>query len=52
MEQFATRGGMVNFIIEDNRVQFEINIDAAERAGLKISSRALKLARVVRSLGQ
>jgi hypothetical protein len=51
MDQFAQLGGMVNLIIEENRVQFEINIDTAERAGLTISSRALKLARIVRSGG-
>jgi hypothetical protein len=45
---FATEGGAFNFFIESNRVRFEINPDAAERAGLKVSSKLLKLARVVR----
>ncbi|MDY6864049.1 MAG: YfiR family protein, partial [Thermodesulfobacteriota bacterium] len=30
-----------------NRVRFEINIDKAEKAGLKISSKLLKLAKIV-----
>jgi len=45
---FAQQGVMINFILEENRVHFEINVDAAERAGLKISSRLLSLAKVVR----
>lgn len=47
-EGFAKRGGMINFIIVDNRIAFEINIDAARRAGLSISSQLLKLAEIVR----
>jgi len=48
MERFANLGGMINFIIRDNKVQFEINVDAAERAGLKMSSKVLKFAKIVR----
>lgn len=45
---FARLGGVINFRIEDYRVRFEINVDAAERAGLKISSKLLSLARIVK----
>jgi hypothetical protein len=38
---------MINFTVAENKVQFEINVGAAERAGLKISSKVLKLARIV-----
>lgn len=34
--------------VEDNRVHFQINVDAAERAGLKIRSKLLGLARIVK----
>jgi hypothetical protein len=44
---FAERGGMINFILQDNHVRFQINPAAAERAGLKISSKLLQLADVV-----
>lgn len=44
---FAARGGMIGFVLEDRRVRFEINLAAAERAGLRISSRLLNLARLV-----
>ena len=49
MKRFAHSGGIINFIIEENRIHFEINIDAASRAQLKISSNLLKLAKIVRS---
>lgn len=45
---FAAGGGVVGFTIEDNRVRFEINPDSAEQAGLKISSKLLNLARIVK----
>jgi hypothetical protein len=36
--------GMINFIISDNRVRFEIDEAAAEQSGLTISSKLLSLA--------
>ncbi len=45
---FAVSGGTIQFTIEDNRVRFVINPDAADRAGLKISSKLLALAKIVR----
>lgn len=42
---FLTRGGMINFVAEDNRVRFDINQSAAERVNLKISAHLLRLAR-------
>ena len=47
MEDFAKKGGIVNFIKDGNKVRFEINIDSAKAAGLKISSKLLKLAKIV-----
>jgi hypothetical protein len=44
---FAANGGMVNFTGEQSRVRFEINEAAARRAGLKISSKLLRLAELV-----
>ena len=46
-ENFAARGGGVQFTLEDNHVHFIINVDATERAGLKLSSKLLSLAHVV-----
>jgi hypothetical protein len=47
MEQFAERGGMVAFTVEDQKVRFNVNVDAVERAGLKMGSQLLKLAKIV-----
>ena len=43
-QEFAQDGGMIGFRLEENKVRFEINLAAAERAGLKISARLLALA--------
>ncbi len=49
---FAQRGVALNFYLENQKVRFEINLDAAKRARLNISSQLLKLARIVRDQGQ
>lgn len=46
-ERFARSGGAVGFVIQDNRVRFEVNLSAAKRAGLTVSSKLLRLATVV-----
>jgi hypothetical protein len=48
MAGFTRRGGMIQFVLEGDRVRFEINIAAAKRAGLNLSSQLLKLAVAVR----
>ena len=47
-EGFATLGGIINLTVEENKVRFEINLLAANRAGLKISSKLISLARIVK----
>jgi hypothetical protein len=44
---FLRQGGMIAFVLEDGKVRFDINIQAPERADLKISSRVLRLARAI-----
>lgn len=44
---FAAAGGSIEFTIEGNHVRFLINPDAAQRAGLMLSSKLLMLARIV-----
>jgi len=44
---FASRGGIINFYLEGNKVRFEINPAAARRDGLKISSQLLNLGKIV-----
>ncbi|MBI5427168.1 MAG: YfiR family protein [Nitrospinae bacterium] len=43
----AQKGVLINFFIEDNKVRFEINVGAARRSGLVVSSELLNLARIV-----
>jgi hypothetical protein len=45
---FAGSGGMIEFILKDNKVRFEVNLTAAEKAGLTLSSQLLKVATDVR----
>lgn len=49
---FAQQGVVINFYIEENRVRFEINQDAVNRSGLKISSKLLNLAKIVHDEGR
>jgi len=49
MDRFAELGGMINLVTEQNRVRFDINVEAAEHARLKLDSRLLNLARVIHS---
>jgi hypothetical protein len=46
-QSFATRGVMVNFYLENNKIRFEINLEAARLAGLKISSNLLKMGKII-----
>jgi len=46
-QEFLETGGIVNFVIEDNKVRFDINLTASEKAGLKIRSQLLRLAKKV-----
>ena len=51
IEQFSAlgSGGMITFFRQQNTIKFEINLDNAEKAGLKISSKLLQVAKVIRS---
>ncbi len=44
VEGFAHAGGMINFVTRENSVGFEINRGAAERVGIKLRSRLLRVA--------
>lgn len=46
-EGLVQQGVMINFVLDDNRVQFEVNRKAIEVAGLKISSKLLSVAKLV-----
>ena len=48
-EGYAELGVMVNFYIDENKVRFEVNPEAAGRVRLKVGSQLLKLARIVKT---
>ena len=47
-DNFIDRGGIIRFIKSGGRIHFQINPDAAGRAGLQLSSKLLRLAEIVR----
>lgn len=50
MPQFSQRGGMIEFVLDGNRVRFAVNVTNAEDAGLNLSAALLKVAvRVTRN---
>src|SRR5579871_6206304 len=51
-QDFLAFGGMINFVLEQDRVRFEINLAAAEQHHLKLSSKLLSVARVVNLGGE
>ncbi|HWF48309.1 MAG TPA: YfiR family protein [Bryobacteraceae bacterium] len=48
MPRFSQRGGMIQFILEGNRVRFEVDLTATQSAGLALSSELLKVAAAVK----
>ncbi|MDH4188364.1 MAG: YfiR family protein [Nitrospira sp.] len=46
-DQFIHGGGIIKFFVENDTLRFEINPQAAEQAQLKISSKLLKLGRII-----
>ena len=46
--RFAQRVGMIGFFLENHRVRLEVNRPAAEKAGLRLSSKLLGVARLVK----
>jgi hypothetical protein len=46
--EFLKRGGMIQFVLDGNRVRFEVNLTATKNAGLYLSSELLRVAAAVR----
>jgi len=44
--KFLWDGGIIQFLIEDGKIRFEICPDAADKAGLRLSSRLMNLAKI------
>jgi hypothetical protein len=46
---FLERGGAIQFLVQNNRVRFAVNLPAARRGGLELSSELLKVAAYVKT---
>lgn len=47
LDHFSDAGGIVRFVIVNNKLRFEINVAAARAANLSISSKLLELAEII-----
>jgi hypothetical protein len=45
---FISTGGIIRFYLVDRKIHFEIGVDRAARAGLRIGSQLLRLGRIIR----
>jgi hypothetical protein len=43
-DSFSEAGGMIRFVVRQNKVRFEVDLAATRRAGLQVSSKLLNLA--------
>ena len=48
-DNFTSEGGVINLLLESDRIRILINVDAAEQGRLRISSKLLSLARIVKN---
>lgn len=48
-ESFLQYGGMIQFVLEENKVRFAVNPDALKRNNIHMSSKLLRLAKIVKS---
>jgi len=51
-DQARQPGAVITFVLQDKKVRFEIDQDAAGRSGLKLSSKLLSLATSVKKKGE
>ena len=49
IDLFAQRGGMINFVRHERAFRFEVNLEAADRAGLRISSKLASMATIIKT---
>jgi len=51
VDRFARGGGVLRLALQEKKIRLYVNPDAADRAGLKISSHLMKLATIERDAG-
>lgn len=47
LDEFATEGGIIGFVMLDNKIRLRVNLEAAKEAGLTLSSKLLRPAQIV-----
>lgn len=47
INDFAENGGNINFYVDENKLRFKINVKTLQDAKLKVSSKLLRLAKVI-----
>jgi hypothetical protein len=47
LDEFASQGGVIGFILMDNKIRLRVNLQAAKDAGLTLSSKLLRPAQIV-----
>lgn len=47
LEEFAGEGGVIGFVLLDNKIRLRVNLEAAKAAGLTLSSKLLRPAQIV-----
>jgi hypothetical protein len=51
-DSFPRRGGMIGLVKDEDHIQIVVNLQSAQRSGVRISSRVLNLATIVSSGGE
>lgn len=46
-ENFARKGGMIQFALRDNKLKLMVNLASVRQAGLKLSSKLLRMAEIL-----
>ena len=46
-EGFARKGGMIQFTLRDNKLKLVVNLRSVKQAGLKLSSKLLRMAEIL-----
>jgi hypothetical protein len=52
LDGFASGGGVIGFVLVENKIRLRVNLDAAHEAGLTLSSKLLRPAQIVNGAGQ
>lgn len=48
LNKFAEHGGVAHFFVEQGTIRFAVNLEAAQRAGVRLSHKLLRLAKIVK----